>query len=90
MGRFLGITVKVAPCLCLDGHIKEPKEMSMALDPDRRSNLFSEHAHQCAATCISEISLIETLFGQNEPEPKIDISGKKWIYNISNLLKMSK
>ena len=36
----------------------------MALDPDRRSNLFSEPAHQCAATCISEISLIVTLFSQ--------------------------
>ena len=53
--------------------------MSMALDPDRRSNLFSEPAHQCAATCITEISLIETLSAKNEPEPKIDISGKNWI-----------
>ena len=38
--------------------------MSMALDPDRRSNLFSEPAHKCAAICISAISLIETLFSQ--------------------------
>ena len=49
----------------------------MALDPDRRSNLFSEPAHQCAATCLTEISLIETLSAKTEPEPKIDISGKK-------------
>ena len=32
MGRFLRITVKrVAPCQCLDGHVKEPYEMSVAL-----------------------------------------------------------
>ena len=32
MGRFLGITVKrLAPCRCLDGHVKEPYEMPMAL-----------------------------------------------------------
>ena len=41
--------------------IKEPWEISMALDPDRSSNLFSEPAHQYAATCISEISLIENI-----------------------------
>ena len=40
----------------------------MGLDPDRRSNLCSEPAHQCAATCITEISLIETL------------SAKKWTW----------
>ena len=29
---FLEITVKrLAPCQCLDGHVKEPYEMSMAL-----------------------------------------------------------
>ena len=32
MGRFLGITVKrLTLCRCLDGHVKEPYEMSMAL-----------------------------------------------------------
>ena len=51
----------------------------MALDPDRRSKLLSEPAHQCAATCITEISLIETWSAKNEPEPKIDISGQNWI-----------
>ena len=31
-GRFLGITVKRGiPYRCLDGHVKEPYEMSMAL-----------------------------------------------------------
>ena len=41
MGRFLGITVKlITPCLFLDGHVKEPYEMSMAWEPDRSSNFF--------------------------------------------------
>ena len=32
MGRFLGITVKRgSPCRCLDGHVTEPYEMSVAL-----------------------------------------------------------
>ena len=31
-GRFLGITIKrVAPRRCLDGHVKEPYEISMGL-----------------------------------------------------------
>ena len=35
MGWFFGITVKtVAPCRCLDGHIKEPYEIFMALEPN--------------------------------------------------------
>ena len=36
----------------------------MAWDPDSRSNFFSEPAHQCAVTCLTEISLIVTLFSQ--------------------------
>ena len=39
MGRFLRITVKrLAPCRCLDGHVKEPFEMSM--EPDRKFDFF--------------------------------------------------
>ena len=58
MGRFLGITLKrLAPYRCLDGHLKEPYEMSMAWEPDRRSNFYSRPAHLCAVTCITEISL---------------------------------
>ena len=53
---------RVVPCRCLDGHVKEPYEMSMAWEPDRRSNVFfSPPAHLCAVTCMTEISLIVTL-----------------------------
>ena len=68
MGQFLGITVKrVIPCRCLDGHVKEPYEMYMAWEPDRRYNFFSQPAHLCAITktCIIEISLIVTLSNQS-------------------------
>ena len=37
-----------APCRYLDGHVKEPYVMSMAWEPDRRSNFFSPPAHLCA------------------------------------------
>ena len=59
MGRFLGITVKrVAPCPRLDGHVKEPYEMSMAWESDRRYNFFfSPPAHLCAVTYITEKAL---------------------------------
>ena len=62
----------------------------MALDPNRRSNLFSEPAHQCAATCITEISLIETLSAKNEPEPnwhlwqKLDLNNIEFVENAQN------
>ena len=63
MGRFLRITLqRVAPCWCLDGYVKEPYEMSMAWEPDRRSNFFfSSPAHLRAVSCITEILLIVTL-----------------------------
>ena len=52
---------RLVPCRCLDGHVKEPYEMSMA----RRSNyFFSPPAHLCAVTCMTEISLIVTLNNQ--------------------------
>ena len=39
--------------------------MSMAWEPDRRSNFFfSPHAHLCAVTYIAERSLIVTLSNQ--------------------------
>ena len=40
-----------APCRWLDGHVKEPYEMSLAWEPDRRSNFFfSPPAHPFAIT----------------------------------------
>ena len=67
MGRFLGITVKrLAPCRCLDGHVKEPYEMSMVWEPDCRSNFFfSLPAHLCAVTYITEILLNVMLSNQS-------------------------
>ena len=63
MGRFLGIALKrLVPCRCLDGHVKESYEMSMALEADRRSNFFfSPPAHLCAVTYITEILMHVTL-----------------------------
>ena len=63
MGWFLGIPANgFAPCRCLDGHVKESYEMSMALEPGRRSNyFFSSPAHLCTVTYITEISLNVTL-----------------------------
>ena len=56
---------RVVPCRCWDGHVKEPYEMSMAWEPDRRSNFFfSPPAHLCAVTYMTEISLIVTLNNQ--------------------------
>ena len=66
MGRFLGIIVKrLAPCRYLNGHVKEPYEMSMAWEPDCRSNFLSPPAHLCAVTCITEISSNVTLSNQS-------------------------
>ena len=67
MGRFLGITVERGiPCRCLDGHLKEPYEMSMAWEPDRRFNFFfNRPAHLCAVTYMTEILLIVTLNNHN-------------------------
>ena len=49
----------MVPCRCLDGHIKELYEMSMAWEPNSRSNFFfSPLAHLCAVAGITEISLI--------------------------------
>ena len=59
MEQFLETTndiKRVAPCRCLDGHIKEP---------DRRFNFFfSPPGHLCAVTYITEISLHATLSNQ--------------------------
>ena len=57
---------RLAPCRCLDGHVKEPNEMSMAWEPDRRSNFFfNPPAHLCAVTYITEISFHVTLINQS-------------------------
>ena len=56
---------RLVPCRCLDGHVKEPYEMSMAWEPDRRSNFFfNPPAHLCAVTYMTEISLIVTFNNQ--------------------------
>ena len=45
--------------------LKEPYEMSMAWEPDRRSNFFfSPPAHLCAVAYMTEILLIVTLNNQ--------------------------
>ena len=45
-GAVFGITVKrLALCRCLDGHVKEPYEMSLAWEPDRKSIFFSPPEH---------------------------------------------
>ena len=58
---------RVVPCRCWDGHVKEPCEMSMAWEPDRRYNFFSPPAHLCAVTYMTEISLHVTLNNQSNP-----------------------
>ena len=57
---------RVDPCRCLDGHVKEPHEISMALGarPYRSNFIFSQPAHLCAVTYMTEISLIVTLNNQ--------------------------
>ena len=46
----------MASCRCLDGHVEEPYEMSMAWEPEPRSNFFSLPAHLCAVPGITEIN----------------------------------
>ena len=41
--------------------------MSMAWEPDRRSNFFMPPAHLCAVTYMTEIPLIVTLNNQFNP-----------------------
>ena len=66
IGRFLGLTVKrVVPCLCLEGHVKETNEMSMAWEPDRRFNFFFSlpaQLHVCAVTYITEMLNVTFMF----------------------------
>ena len=57
--------IKRVACRCLDGHVEEPYEISMAWDTDRRSNFFFiPPAHLCAVTYMTEIPLIVTLNNQ--------------------------
>ena len=56
-----GITVKMLAPWWLEGHVKEPYEISMAGEPDRMSIFFSPPSHLCAVIYISEISLNLTL-----------------------------
>ena len=52
---------ELTPYLCLDGHAKEPYDISMAWEPDRRSNFFFSHPNLFAVTCLTEMILIVTL-----------------------------
>ena len=45
-------TKGLAPCRSLDGHVKEPYEVSLAWGADHRSNFFITPAHLCAVTYI--------------------------------------
>ena len=59
IGRFLRITVKrVAPCWCLDGHVKESYKKCLVCrwQPDRGTT-SSVSLHICAVTYITEILL---------------------------------
>ena len=64
------IIKRLVPCRCLDVHVKEPYEMSMALGarPYKCGSnyffFFSPPAHLCAVTCITEILSILTLNNQ--------------------------
>ena len=60
MGRFLGITVKRGiPCRCLDGHVKEPYEMSMALEARPQVQLLLQSA--CTSMCrhIYDLNIVK-------------------------------
>ena len=51
------IDIDMAPCSCLNGHVKDLFEMSMAWEPNRRSNFFfGLPAHLCAFTYVAEKS----------------------------------
>ena len=72
-----GVSIgKVGPMSVLGRHVKEPYEMSMALEPDRRSNFFfSPPAHLCVVTYMTEILSIVTLNNQ--------YNSTKFIYYIN-------
>ena len=56
---------RLGPCRCLDRHVKEPYEISMALGADRISKfIFSPPAHLGAVIYMTEISLIVALNNQ--------------------------
>ena len=58
IGRFLGTTVKRFAVVLVLGLAREPYDMSMAWEPDRRSNFFfGPPAHLYMCRHITEISL---------------------------------
>ena len=89
--RFLGITVKrMAPCRRLDGHVKEPYEMSMAWEPDRRFYFFSSPpTHLCVVTYIIEIPLNVTLNNQSTPHTPIRLDKLYFIFYVFGYFKKS-
>ena len=54
-------------CRSVDGHVKEPYEMPIAWQTDRRSNYFSPPAYISTVIYINEISLNVTLINQSTP-----------------------
>ena len=78
---------RLAPCRCLDGHVKEPYEMSMAWEPDRRSNFFfNPPAHLCAVTYITEISFHVTLNNQSHSLTLTSKTRRTLVYQHSGLV----
>ena len=63
MGRYLGITVKrLALCQCLDGHVKEPYEMSMALGARPSVKLLLQSAYTSMCCHIYNWNIVAVLF----------------------------
>ena len=78
MSRLISFFIRVAPCRCLDGHVKEPYEMNIwRWEPDHRFNFFNPPAHRCAVTYITEISLRVTLTNQSHSLSIFNEAAKK-------------
>ena len=55
---------RLVSCRCLDGHVKEPYEMSMVLGARPLVQLLQSACTSCSVTYMTEISLIVTLSNQ--------------------------
>ena len=65
---------KVGPVRCLDGHVKEPYEVSMVLEPDCRSKFFLSlpaHLYVITYMYITEIFLHVMLSNQSHFHSRI-------------------
>ena len=76
MGRSLEITIKrLAPWRELDGHVKEPTEMSMAFGArPYQSACILLVKYLCAVTCLTEISLNLNVTLRNQPQINLIIT----------------